>query len=528
MPLQLSLAAGGAKKWVLRFMSRGRPRQLGLGVDPITARNNGEDVPTSGGFADEIPGRLAEGFRDEKRTAAYAGALRTKPVDKIETAGVLAALQPIWQEKLKTALTLRGQIEPVLQAAKANGGRTGENPSPWREHVEDLLPKPSRLSDRHHAAHRQNIAATTGPAAAHLSRGGIAVTGAPVSASGTVAMVNALSRSKASTLVSQGYALAVLDTAADIRAMTVAQIHALSARNVPQINASDRTVSLRVAQVSALEAAGAKVSAPASDAVLIVDTAAQLETLTASQIDGLLAIGVTGLVSMDANVRYSSTQTAAILARGLSVAALGSHTVTENFADGDYSVYQGGRLIRQTSVSPDGSYDAAFFDVTGQPYSSYEAIYNSAEAYVVTAKDNLDGSGDLTVYANGFTITTSPGSESVTVGSDTFGLTPHSVETTTIENNKAKETFVYDPGFGQDTISGFLAAASGHDHLQFSASMFGFSATASQTADAQALLNNFATGTTNTTITDLQGDTLTLSGITIATLKAHLADFKFA
>jgi hypothetical protein len=207
---------------------------------------------------------------------------------------------------------------------------------------------------------------------------------------------------------------------------------------------------------------------------------------------------------------------------------LGSHSVTENFADGDYSVYQGGQLIRQESVDPDGSYDVVHFDVTGQPYSSYEAIYNSDEAYVATAKDNLDGSGSLTVYANGFTITTSPGSESVTVGSDTFGLAPHSVETTTIENNKAKETFVYDPGFGRDIISGLLATAAGHDHLEFSASMFGFSATASQTADAHALLNNFATGTTNTTIRDLQGDTLTLIGVTIATLKRRLADFEFA
>ena len=59
--------------------------------------------------------------------------------------------------------------------------------------------------------------------------------------------------------------------------------------------------------------------------------------------------------------------------------------------------------------------------------------------------------------------------------------------------------------------------------------MFGFSATASQTADAQALLNNFATGTTNTTITDLQGDTLTLgAGVTIRHAQSYLEDFKFA
>ncbi|HKI15477.1 MAG TPA: hypothetical protein VKA12_10835 [Roseiarcus sp.] len=57
--------------------------------------------------------------------------------------------------------------------------------------------------------------------------------------------------------------------------------------------------------------------------------------------------------------------------------------------------------------------------------------------------------------------------------------------------------------------------------------MFGFSSTAKQTADAQAMLSKFASGTANTAITDLEGDTLTLNGVTIATLQAHLADFKF-
>jgi hypothetical protein len=164
--------------------------------------------------------------------------------------------------------------------------------------------------------------------------------------------------------------------------------------------------------------------------------------------------------------------------------------------------------------------------VTGQPYSSYEAIYNTAAAQVATAQDNVNGSGSLLLYANGLTITSSSGNESITTGSDTFAVNPHSVETTTT-NSKSTETFVYGPGFGQDTITGFLATTARHDLLQFSRSMFGFSSGPSQTADAQALLRSFATGTTNTTITGLQGDTLTLNGVTIATLKANLADFKF-
>ncbi len=273
-----------------------------------------------------------------------------------------------------------------------------------------------------------------------------------------------------------------------------------------------------------------KVSALPVDTVLISGIAANLGALTASEINGLPAIGVAGLVSTNANASYSSAQTAVILSSGLTVSAAGSYTVTENFANGDYSVYQGGQLIRQKYVNSDLSYDIAYFDVAGQTYSSYEDIYNTAAALVADAQNNVNGSGNLILYANAFTITSASGSESVTTGSDTFAVSPHSVETTTIENSKSNETFVCGPGFGQDTITGFLGpTTAGHDHLQFMKSMFGFSSTALQTADAQALISNprFAYGTANTTITDLQGDTLTLNGVTIATLQANLADFKF-
>ena len=115
-----------------------------------------------------------------------------------------------------------------------------------------------------------------------------------------------------------------------------------------------------------------KVSAPAGDTVVISGIAANLEALTASQISGLPAIGATGLESTNANVSYTSAQTAAILSSGLNVSAAGLYTVTENFANGNYSVYQSGQLIRQKSVNTDGNYDIAYFDVTGQTYSSYE------------------------------------------------------------------------------------------------------------------------------------------------------------
>jgi len=362
---------------------------------------------------------------------------------------------------------------------------------------------------------------------------GIGVTAVSVSSASnvtlTVAQAVAFETSKVTLSLHSGDYAILSDVAANIATLTATQIAGLTALHVTQIQATDTTAKLTVAQALALESAKIPVAAPAGSLVEVSDTAANLEALTASETSGLTAIGVTGLVSTNANVSYSSTQTAAILSSALNVSAAGSYTVTENFANGNYSVYQAGQLIRQKSVNSDLSYDIAYFGVTGQTYSSYEDIYNTAAALVADAQNNVSGSGNLILYANAFTITSASGSESVTIGLDTFAVNPHFVETTTIENSKSNETFVYGSGFGQDTITGFLApTGAGHDHLQFSLAMFGFS-TATQTADAKALLSNpkFASGTANTTITDLEGDTLTLNGVTIATLQAHLADFKF-
>ena len=181
--LQLAVAPTGAKKWVLRFLWQGKAREMGLGsypevslaearekaisgrrlarsgADPIAERRKDRGIPTFGELADEIAGQLAEGFRNEKHRAqwkmtltVYAGPLRPKPVDKIETTDVLAVLRPIWQEKPETASRLRGRIERVLNAAKAKGLRSGENPAAWRGHLENLLPKRQKLTRGHHAA----------------------------------------------------------------------------------------------------------------------------------------------------------------------------------------------------------------------------------------------------------------------------------------------------------------------------------------------------------------------------------------
>jgi integrase len=62
---------------------------------------------------------------------------------------VLSVLAPMWKDKSDAASRLRAKIERVLDAAKAKGLRTGENPARWRGHLNKLLPKPQKLTRGH-------------------------------------------------------------------------------------------------------------------------------------------------------------------------------------------------------------------------------------------------------------------------------------------------------------------------------------------------------------------------------------------
>jgi integrase len=75
------------------------------------------------------------------------------PVAAIDTALVLKVLKPIWETKTKTAVDVRSRIELVLNWAKIHGYRDGENPARWKGHLDNALPKPSKVSKvKHHPA----------------------------------------------------------------------------------------------------------------------------------------------------------------------------------------------------------------------------------------------------------------------------------------------------------------------------------------------------------------------------------------
>jgi len=186
--LYLCVASSGAKTWVYRFSWRGRRPEMGLGAlgdgvglaearaardearrvlrsgsNPIEARREAARIdarkPTFGEIADALLAAKSLEWRNEKHRdqwrislTALAAPLRSRPVDEIDTAAVLSVLTPVWQAKPETGNRLRQRIEAVLDAAKAQGHRAGDNPATWRGHLSHLLPKRGKLARGHHAA----------------------------------------------------------------------------------------------------------------------------------------------------------------------------------------------------------------------------------------------------------------------------------------------------------------------------------------------------------------------------------------
>lgn len=181
--LFLAIDKWGRRRWVFMYVRRGRRVELGLGggrdmplaaarteaatlraamvsgQDPKQIRARDDHIPTFGECADTYIEAMQSGWRNPKHAAqwrmtlkTYCEPIRKLPVDEVTTEEVLDILQPLWTRVPETAKRLRGRIENVLDAAKAKGKRSGENPARWRGHLDQLLPKRQRLTRGHHAA----------------------------------------------------------------------------------------------------------------------------------------------------------------------------------------------------------------------------------------------------------------------------------------------------------------------------------------------------------------------------------------
>ncbi|GAA4759715.1 tyrosine-type recombinase/integrase [Novosphingobium ginsenosidimutans] len=196
--LYLRVQQGGARSWLFRSLVGGKARDVGLGpaVGPnalslAAAREMARNLAAQASKGELIEGKRSKarkaaaaleaasrarrtfrevagdyidlqesGWRNDKHRAQWRATLEAyayphfgdRPVSEIGTSEILTALKPIWTAKPETASRVRGRIENILDAAKVQGLRSGENPARWRGHLDQMLPKRSRLSRGHHAA----------------------------------------------------------------------------------------------------------------------------------------------------------------------------------------------------------------------------------------------------------------------------------------------------------------------------------------------------------------------------------------
>jgi integrase len=183
--LYLQIRNETSKSWLLKFSLHKRAREMGLGsafdfsladaretrdkyrklikvgVDPIEHRR-AEEAARAVDRAKAITFRQAAaryiaanraGWKNIKHAAQWEATLEAYayplignlPVQAVDTALVMAVLDQIWSTKPETAGRVRGRIESVIDAAKARGEYKAENPARWKGHLENLLPKRSKV-----------------------------------------------------------------------------------------------------------------------------------------------------------------------------------------------------------------------------------------------------------------------------------------------------------------------------------------------------------------------------------------------
>jgi len=181
------IAKGQGRYWIFDYRYGGKRREMGIGplhtvglaearqkaeaarvlvrqgIDPIEHRaveaieagRLAANVKTFGQYADSYVDAAVKagrwrGAKTEARwrnmLSNHAAPIRGKALADIGVAEVLSVLRPLWGEKQETAEKLRESIERVLDAAKVERLRGGENPAAWRGNLEHVLHRPDPLT----------------------------------------------------------------------------------------------------------------------------------------------------------------------------------------------------------------------------------------------------------------------------------------------------------------------------------------------------------------------------------------------
>jgi integrase len=191
--LYLNVGPTGGKSWIFRYMLNGKAREMGLGplhtitlaqarqraadqrrakldgIDPLEQRRATKAaaalaaarVITFKACATKYIAANKAGWRNAKHGAQWTATLTAYAypvigdlaVNAIDTGHITRILEPIWVTKSETATRVRGRVEAVLDYARTHRWREGENPARWKGHLENVLPKPSKVRRvEHHAA----------------------------------------------------------------------------------------------------------------------------------------------------------------------------------------------------------------------------------------------------------------------------------------------------------------------------------------------------------------------------------------
>lgn len=191
--LHLWIKPTGAKSWILRVLVGPIRKDIGLGgfpdvtlagardaarrardqivqgIDPVEQRKQARallmaESATAKTFRQCAKAYIeskGEEWQNPKHRQQWTNTLETYAdphigpllVRDLTVTHILECLQPIWSSKTETATRLRGRIEAVLDWATVRGYRQGDNPARWKGHLEQLLPKPSKVSKvEHHPA----------------------------------------------------------------------------------------------------------------------------------------------------------------------------------------------------------------------------------------------------------------------------------------------------------------------------------------------------------------------------------------
>ena len=178
---------GDARSWILRVMVGSKRRDIGLGafpdvplaqarekarqareqiaegVDPVLARREARSALLASQAAARTFDQCAAafikaqeaGWSNAKHAQQWRATLEAYAspiigdmlVSDVDTAHVVRLLTAgdLWTTKNETASRVRGRVESVLDWARVQGLRTGENPARWRGHLDKLLPRPSKV-----------------------------------------------------------------------------------------------------------------------------------------------------------------------------------------------------------------------------------------------------------------------------------------------------------------------------------------------------------------------------------------------